>query len=75
MTREDLIRAGRALFEPFLARLRDVGSPGLLLSGDRTEGPLLGGLKPEVLPAGRGRLVIRGEPPQMLQLAWLPPVE
>ncbi|RKR91899.1 S-DNA-T family DNA segregation ATPase FtsK/SpoIIIE [Micromonospora pisi] len=67
--------AGRALFEPFLARLRDVGSPGLLLSADKGEGPLLGGLKPEPLPAGRGRLVVRGQAPQLLQLAWLPPAE
>jgi S-DNA-T family DNA segregation ATPase FtsK/SpoIIIE len=67
--------AGRGLFEPFLARLRDLGSPGLLLSGDPGEGPLLGGLKPEPLPAGRGRLIHRGQPPQLLQLAWLPPAE
>lgn len=67
--------AGRGLFEPFLARLRDVGSPGLLLSGDKSEGPLLGGLKPEALPAGRGRLVVRGQPPRLLQLAWLPPAD
>jgi S-DNA-T family DNA segregation ATPase FtsK/SpoIIIE len=67
--------AGRALFEPFLARLRDVGSPGLLLSGDRNEGPLLGGLKPETLPAGRGRLLARGRTPHLLQLAWLPPTD
>jgi S-DNA-T family DNA segregation ATPase FtsK/SpoIIIE len=65
--------AGRALFEPFLSRLRDVGSPGLLLSGDRDEGPLLGGLKPESLPAGRGRLVTRREAPRLLQVGWLPP--
>jgi S-DNA-T family DNA segregation ATPase FtsK/SpoIIIE len=67
--------AGRGLFEPFLARLRDVGSPGLLLSGDKNEGPLLGGLKPEALPAGRGRLVVRGQAPRLLQLAWLPPAD
>jgi S-DNA-T family DNA segregation ATPase FtsK/SpoIIIE len=67
--------AGRALFEPFLARLRDIGSPGVLLSGDRGEGPLLGGLKPDTLPPGRGRLITRGDPPQMMQLAWLPPSE
>ncbi|MEE6258211.1 type VII secretion protein EccCa [Plantactinospora sonchi] len=65
--------AGRGLFEPFLARLRDVGSPGLLLSGEPGEGPLLGGLKAEPLPAGRGRLIARGLPPRLLQLAWLPP--
>ena len=67
--------AGRALFEPFLARLRDIGSPGLMLSGDRGEGPLLGGVKPESLPPGRGRLITRGDPPRMIQLGWLPPAE
>ncbi|WP_406631315.1 type VII secretion protein EccCa [Amycolatopsis sp. WGS_07] len=67
--------AGRALFEQFLARVRDVGSPGLMLSGDREEGPLLGGLKPESLPPGRGRLITRREGARLLQLAWLPPRE
>jgi S-DNA-T family DNA segregation ATPase FtsK/SpoIIIE len=67
--------AGRALFEPFLARLRDVGSPGLLLSGDRGEGPLLGGVKAEPLPPGRGRLIAQGRPPRLLHLAWTPPAE
>jgi DNA segregation ATPase FtsK/SpoIIIE, S-DNA-T family len=67
--------AGRALFGPFLSRLRDVGSPGLLLSGNKDEGPLLGGLKPEPLPPGRGRLVTRRHAPRLVQLAWLPPTE
>lgn len=67
--------ASRGLFEPFLARLRDVGAPGLLLSGDKDEGPLLGGLKPQALPAGRGRLVNRKYAPKLVQLAWLPPTE
>jgi S-DNA-T family DNA segregation ATPase FtsK/SpoIIIE len=61
--------AGRALFETFVARLRDVGSPGLMLSGDRNEGPLLGGLKPEPLPPGRGRLVDRRRAPSLVQVA------
>ncbi|WP_158848869.1 type VII secretion protein EccCa [Saccharothrix deserti] len=61
--------AGRALFETFIARLRDVGSPGLLLSGDKNEGPLLGGLKPEPLPPGRGRLVDRRRAPSLVQVA------
>ncbi|UVS79625.1 type VII secretion protein EccCa [Actinokineospora sp. UTMC 2448] len=64
--------AGRALFEPFLSRLRDVGSPGLLMSGDKDEGPLLGGLKPEPLPRGRAWLVNRRFPARLVQLAWLP---
>jgi S-DNA-T family DNA segregation ATPase FtsK/SpoIIIE len=67
--------ASRALYEPFIARLRDVGSPGLMLSGDRDEGPLLGGVKPEALPPGRGRLISRRDAPKLVQIAWSPPVE
>jgi S-DNA-T family DNA segregation ATPase FtsK/SpoIIIE len=67
--------AGRAMYEQFITRMRDVGSPGLLLSGDRGEGPLLGGLKAEPLPPGRGRLTSRHRAPGLVQLAWLPPAE
>lgn len=67
--------AGRAMFEPFISRLRDVGSPGLLLSGNKDEGPLLGGLKAEPLPPGRGRLIGRRGAPQLVQLALLPAAE
>jgi DNA segregation ATPase FtsK/SpoIIIE, S-DNA-T family len=67
--------AGRAMYEQFITRMRDLGSPGLLLSGDRGEGPLLGGLKAEPLPPGRGRLTSRHRPPGLVQLAWLPPAE
>lgn len=42
--------AMRGLFEPVLARIRDVGSPGLLMSGSRDEGPLLGGLRAQPMP-------------------------
>ncbi|GIG55879.1 type VII secretion protein EccC [Longispora fulva] len=65
--------AGRGLFEPFLARLREVGSPGLMMSGDRDEGPLLGGMRAQVLPPGRGWLVNRRGTKSLVQLGWLPP--
>ncbi|KAA9161312.1 type VII secretion protein EccCa [Amycolatopsis acidicola] len=67
--------AGRGLFEPLLSRLREVGTPGLMMSGDRDEGPLLGGMRPQVLPPGRGWLVDRRGQKDLVQLAWLPPVE
>jgi S-DNA-T family DNA segregation ATPase FtsK/SpoIIIE len=67
--------AGRALFEQFLTRLRDVGAIGLLMSGDRNEGQLIGGQKPEELPPGRAKLVTRRGEPRLVQLAWLPPTE
>jgi DNA segregation ATPase FtsK/SpoIIIE-like protein len=62
--------ASRAMFEPLLQRLRDLGTPGLLLSGDRQEGPLLGGCTPMPQPPGRGILVRRREPPRLIQVAW-----
>ncbi|WP_436501610.1 type VII secretion protein EccCa [Actinokineospora sp. HUAS TT18] len=67
--------AGRGLFEPVLARLREVGTPGLMMSGDRDEGPLLGGMRAQVLPPGRGWLVDRRGHKGLVQLAWLPPTE
>ncbi|WP_054055939.1 type VII secretion protein EccCa [Alloactinosynnema sp. L-07] len=67
--------AGRGLFEPVLARLREVGTPGLMMSGDRDEGPLLGGMRAQVLPPGRGWLVDRRGHKGLVQLAWLPPRE
>jgi S-DNA-T family DNA segregation ATPase FtsK/SpoIIIE len=67
--------AGRALYEQFLTRMRDVGAIGLLLSGDRNEGQLIGGQKAEELPPGRAKLVTRRGEPRLVQLAWLPPTE
>ncbi len=65
--------AARALYDPFVSRMRDVGAHGLMMSGNKDEGVLLGGLKPEPLPPGRGRLVGRRAAPQLVQLGWLPP--
>ena len=38
--------AGRALYEPVLQRLRELGTPGLVMSGDRDEGALVGTVRP-----------------------------
>jgi S-DNA-T family DNA segregation ATPase FtsK/SpoIIIE len=65
--------AARALYDPIIARIRDVASPGMIMSGPREEGPLLGNVKPQLLPPGRGFLVSRRRPAEMVQLAWLPP--
>jgi S-DNA-T family DNA segregation ATPase FtsK/SpoIIIE len=55
-----------------LQKLKELGTPGILLSGDREEGPLLGEVKPEPFPPGRGRLVTRRGRPRLIQAAWLP---
>jgi S-DNA-T family DNA segregation ATPase FtsK/SpoIIIE len=51
--------AGQGMFEPIMRGLRDMGTPGVLLSGSRDEGAVLGSVKMEPLPTGRGRLVHR----------------
>ena len=51
--------SARSQFEPFLQRLRELGSQGMVMSGDPQEGPLIGDRKAEPLPAGRGYLVRR----------------
>ncbi|WP_307849702.1 type VII secretion protein EccCa [Qaidamihabitans albus] len=65
--------AGRAIFDPIISRIRDLASPGILMSGNKEEGPLLGNLKPQPLPAGRGWLVTRDSGAQLVQLPHLPP--
>jgi S-DNA-T family DNA segregation ATPase FtsK/SpoIIIE len=67
--------ASRALYESFMMRLRELGTPGILMSGDREEGVLLGNVKPSLQPPGRGWLVTRREGARLVQLAWLPPAE
>ena len=65
--------ASRALHDPVLRTLLDLGNPGLLLSGDPDEGPLLGGLRPVRAVPGRARLVTRAGPPVVVQLGWTEP--
>ncbi|HSS25271.1 MAG TPA: type VII secretion protein EccCa [Mycobacterium sp.] len=66
--------AARALFEPLLAALRDLGCMGLMMSGRPDEGVLLGSGCPVRLPPGRGVLVTRGGDEQLVQVAWSPPL-
>src|SRR5262249_33387291 len=62
--------AGRAMYEPVLQRLRERGTPGIVLSGSPDEGPLIGDVKPMRLPPGRGRLHHRRHGMQLVQTAW-----
>ncbi len=65
--------AGRAMYEPILMRMRELATPGIVMSGTKEEGALIGAVRPQPLPAGRGWLVTRKEGVQLIQLAWLPP--
>ncbi len=62
--------ASRALYEPAIQTLRDLGSTGLVLSGSAEEGPLIGGVRATALPPGRARLVTRDRGVETCQLAW-----
>jgi DNA segregation ATPase FtsK/SpoIIIE, S-DNA-T family len=65
--------AGRALYEPLLGRLRELGTPGVLLSGSPDEGALVEAVKAAPEPPGRGMLVDRRRGARRIQVAWLEP--
>jgi S-DNA-T family DNA segregation ATPase FtsK/SpoIIIE len=62
--------AARAMFEPLLAELRDVGCMALVMSGSPDDGPLIGSVRPSALPPGRGTLITRRGGLQLVQVAW-----
>ncbi|MCX5352462.1 type VII secretion protein EccCa [Streptomyces sp. RLB3-17] len=51
--------AGRASYEPFMQRMKELGAQGVVLAGDPGEGDVLGGVRPRAMPAGRGVFVSR----------------
>ena len=65
--------ASRASYEPVLQSMRDLAMPGVLLSGPRDEGALIGNLRPQPAPPGRARVVTRDKGIEVAQLAWTDP--
>ncbi len=65
--------AARGMFDAVLGRLRDLGCMGLMMSASPDEGVLLGSVRPSQLPPGRGTLVTRSHPEQLIQVAWSEP--
>ncbi|MBO0854240.1 MAG: type VII secretion protein EccCb, partial [Nocardia sp.] len=63
--------ASRAMFDPVISRMKDVGVTGVLMSGDRDEGYLLGNIRLSEMPPGRGHLVSRTGA-ELVQVAWTP---
>jgi S-DNA-T family DNA segregation ATPase FtsK/SpoIIIE len=61
--------AGRAMFDPVIQRLREIGTPGMIMSGNPDEGVLFGGVRPAPLPPGRGVLVRRRTGNSLVQVA------
>ncbi|KKK06148.1 type VII secretion protein EccCa [Micromonospora sp. HK10] len=64
--------SGRTSFEPIVQRLRELSTPGLVMSGGPEEGALVGQVRAGPLPPGRGRLVTRRDGVRLVQLAHLP---
>ncbi|MEU4239072.1 type VII secretion protein EccCa [Actinoplanes sp. NPDC026619] len=65
--------ASRSMFDPVIQPLRELSAPGLVMSGPSDEGPLIGAVRPALMPPGRGRLITRREGVRLVQLAHLPP--
>jgi S-DNA-T family DNA segregation ATPase FtsK/SpoIIIE len=65
--------AARAMFEPLLAGLRDVGCMALVMSGSPDEGVTIGSVRQSAMPPGRGTLITRRGRAQLVQVAWSPP--
>ncbi|HYW25499.1 MAG TPA: type VII secretion protein EccCb [Terriglobales bacterium] len=57
----------RAGMDPLLNRLRELHVPGLILSGEPSEGPILGLNRATNQPPGRGLLVRRRHRPMLIQ--------
>jgi S-DNA-T family DNA segregation ATPase FtsK/SpoIIIE len=59
----------RTFSDQFFNRIRELGCDGLVLSGDRREGPVLGEERAAERPPGRGVLVRRGRPGELIHIA------
>lgn len=64
--------ASRALYEPFLQRLKELGAQGVILSGDPSEGDILGNVRGRPMPPGRGVFVSRKRGTPLIQVGLLP---
>jgi DNA segregation ATPase FtsK/SpoIIIE, S-DNA-T family len=60
--------AGKMAYEPITARVREVSPAGIILSGDRDEGQLIGNVRASEQPPGRGVLVTRRGAPVLIQV-------
>ncbi|MGW0037103.1 type VII secretion protein EccCa [Gordonia sp. NPDC003376] len=64
---------GRAMFDPVIARLKDLSCDMLLMSGDRDEGYITGRTRLQRLVPGRGELVSRNRVQEMIQVGSTDP--
>ncbi|NUL48971.1 type VII secretion protein EccCa [Cellulosimicrobium funkei] len=59
--------SSRGMYESFFSTLRDNGTSALIMSGDRSEGTLINGIRARKLPSGRGQLLMTGKPTMTVQ--------
>ncbi|GAA3080800.1 hypothetical protein GCM10020254_26450 [Streptomyces goshikiensis] len=64
--------ASRSMYEPFIQRIKELGAQGLLLSGDPSEGELVGNVRPRPMPPGRGYFASRRRGTPLVQLGRMP---
>ncbi|MFD5479354.1 type VII secretion protein EccCa [Streptomyces hawaiiensis] len=64
--------AGRASYEAFMQRVKELGAQGVVLAGDPGEGDLLRGVRPRPMPAGRGVFVSRRRGRPLVQVGLSP---
>ncbi|KAA6222212.1 type VII secretion protein EccCa [Streptomyces albofaciens JCM 4342] len=62
----------RALYEPVLQRLTELGAQALILSGDPNEGDILANVRPRPMPPGRAHYITRKRGTSLIQLGWQP---
>ena len=65
--------ADRAMFEPLLAGLRDLGCMSLTMDGSSDVGAPLRPARPVHMPPGRGVLTTGSGDDDLVQVAWTPP--
>lgn len=65
--------ASRAVYEPVLQSMNELGTTGFLLSGSPDEGAVIGRVKPVRASPGRARVVSRELGLVAAQLLWTPP--
>jgi S-DNA-T family DNA segregation ATPase FtsK/SpoIIIE len=63
--------AGRASYEPFMQRMKELGAQGLVLAGDPAEGDILGGVRHRPMPPGRGVFVSRKRGKPLVQTGFV----
>ncbi|MFD3718217.1 type VII secretion protein EccCa [Streptomyces sp. NPDC058674] len=64
--------ASRSMYEPFMQRIKELGAQGVVLSGDPSEGDLVGTVRPRPMPPGRAYFVSRKRGTSLVQLGRMP---